>query len=518
MSPASRCSRFFWTVITVWGLAYVFTVTGTLLSLTAEMLTLLGIAGTGSVLARLIASRRAMVTSPPAYLSPPGSPPEFWDLAVLVPVCLIASLMNPYGYRLLTFPFELAGMQFFMQMIHEWKPPYHSVYNSTTMFFFYLLHISMLCATFFTVQRDRAQRGKSPLDVTNQVIVVMLTLTDLALAYVWFQWLPVSWNSPAFAIILYAMFGLFVLFSVVNLRSVDFTQAGICCLFFLLSLRHNRGVTDAALGTFPILATAASAMLEQRERERKMEAPLQIYARRPDRSTRAAVILGSFLLLGIAAHTLVFSYYYDFTGARRQKGFGITDNMPTCAVDFIVRHELSGQAFVSYPYAALLIYRMSPAVKVNMDSRNDVYGEELFREYLDALGSAEGMRGYLERHRIDFFLMAYGDRASTVFHELQFTGEWVAVHYDDRTFILVKRTDETKDLIRHEGFRVIKPPVEDEINVDTMNAAQILEEAERAIRNCPTSLFAHRYKEKALLSLQEHEKMMADSQDPQHLE
>jgi len=71
---------FFWTVITVWALVYVFIVTGTLLSLTAEMLTLLGIAGTGSVLARLIASRQAMVTSPPAYLSPPGSPPEFWQM------------------------------------------------------------------------------------------------------------------------------------------------------------------------------------------------------------------------------------------------------------------------------------------------------------------------------------------------------------------------------------------------------------------------------------------------------
>ena len=67
-------------MITVWALVYVFIVTGTLLSLTAEMLTLLGIAGTGSVLARLIASRQAMVTSPPAYLSPPGSPPEFWQM------------------------------------------------------------------------------------------------------------------------------------------------------------------------------------------------------------------------------------------------------------------------------------------------------------------------------------------------------------------------------------------------------------------------------------------------------
>jgi hypothetical protein len=48
---------FVWTVITVWGLAYVFVVTGSPISLTPEMMGLLGIAGTGSVLARWISNR-----------------------------------------------------------------------------------------------------------------------------------------------------------------------------------------------------------------------------------------------------------------------------------------------------------------------------------------------------------------------------------------------------------------------------------------------------------------------------
>jgi hypothetical protein len=45
---------FFWTVIAVWGLVFVYIVTGTLLTMTTSMLALLGIAGTGSVLARWI--------------------------------------------------------------------------------------------------------------------------------------------------------------------------------------------------------------------------------------------------------------------------------------------------------------------------------------------------------------------------------------------------------------------------------------------------------------------------------
>jgi hypothetical protein len=70
---------FFWTVITIWGLVYVFVVTGSLLSLTQEMMWLLGIAGTGSVLARLIPSRDSALASPPMHTSPPDGL-EFWQM------------------------------------------------------------------------------------------------------------------------------------------------------------------------------------------------------------------------------------------------------------------------------------------------------------------------------------------------------------------------------------------------------------------------------------------------------
>jgi len=70
---------FFWTVITVWGLAYVFAVTGSLLSLTPEMMALLGIAGTGSVLARWIGERGGEAGSPGSEADP-EKPVEFWQI------------------------------------------------------------------------------------------------------------------------------------------------------------------------------------------------------------------------------------------------------------------------------------------------------------------------------------------------------------------------------------------------------------------------------------------------------
>src|SRR5262252_2004415 len=54
-------------------------------------------------------------------------------LWALVPACLAAAIVNPYGLRILTFPLELTGLQLFMASVYEWRPPYHIGYNSTPM-------------------------------------------------------------------------------------------------------------------------------------------------------------------------------------------------------------------------------------------------------------------------------------------------------------------------------------------------------------------------------------------------
>lgn len=79
---------FFWTVVTVWGFFYTFTVTGSLLKMTPEMMVLLGIAGTGSVLARWIAISRGGSTSQPtaSEVQAPAAdaqrvePLDFWQI------------------------------------------------------------------------------------------------------------------------------------------------------------------------------------------------------------------------------------------------------------------------------------------------------------------------------------------------------------------------------------------------------------------------------------------------------
>ncbi len=440
-----------------------------------------------------------------------------WSLPA---VCLLASLVNPYGYRLLLFPFQLTGMQLFMQLIYEWTPPYHSSYNRSTMQLFYLILIAWLGVTFFLANRDRSRsrRGAERLIAPNAALVAAIGLTILAILFFLYL-LPPETEIEQRAeiartrILMYAIAAIFALYAVVNARSVDFTLAGVFLLFYGLSLQHNRAVTDAAMATMPVVAAATSSLLRAApRRETGRSAPGQGDAERraatppagpvaPDRSPASSVLIGSLLLLGLAFHVAWYGYYYDFRGSKRGAGLGVADNMPVCAVDFIERNGINGHAFVTYADAALLIHRMYPDVKVNMDSRNDVYGEDLYREYLAALRTPEAMEAYLSRHRIDFFLLAYRDRTPAVFDRLEASGAWAPVYYDTRDFVLVRRTAQNEEWIDREAFLIIRPTPIGETVVTRENGFEALREAERAIRNCPTSTFGYFYKSRALQAL-----------------
>jgi tetratricopeptide (TPR) repeat protein len=454
-------------------------------------------------------------------------------LWLLAPACVVASLVNPYGYRLLLFPFHLTGMEVFMQSIYEWQPPYHASYNRSTMFFFYLIHVVWLSVAFFLAQRDRkrARGGTEALAVPNIILIVavaLLILLTIALGVLQDRPGTASEREEHSLLIrnlLFSVFAVFAIYTLVNLRYADFTLAGLFLLFFLMSLRHNRAVTDAAMGTFVILTASMSATLDGLRRRpvkrpsraaRRAAARAKAAEERPeprietwrDRSSPRAVLVGSFLLLGVSLHATFDGYYFDFKGASRERGFGIASNMPVCAVDFVERKQITGNAFVSYPFASMLIHRMHPRVKVNMDSRNDVYGETLYQEYWDALRSPEQMKSYLERHPIDFFMLSYGDRSPKVFKALEATGDWVPVYYDNRAFILVRNAPRHRDLINREAFRVLRPGAIGSTVVSSESGAQLLEESERAIRNCPTSTVGHFYKSKALQYLGRYEEAL----------
>lgn len=72
---------FFWTVITVWAMIYVYVITGDLLTMTTSMMALLGIADTGSVIARGISSDDQTVRNDRTLdIVAAQTPHSFWQM------------------------------------------------------------------------------------------------------------------------------------------------------------------------------------------------------------------------------------------------------------------------------------------------------------------------------------------------------------------------------------------------------------------------------------------------------
>jgi hypothetical protein len=165
--------------------------------------------------------------------------------------------------------------------------------------------------------------------------------------------------------------------------------------------------------------------------------------------------VGASVLLLIALHASVWTYYDSFRGRGREKGFGLGRNtsvLPVCAADFLAAHAVRGRAFTDINLSALLVFRLSPQILINMDIRETTYGEALFREYSDALTSLPAMQAYLIRCGIDVVVLVL--RYHRLLDALQSTGAWVPVHYDDAAILVPRRSDMTA-LIAHEAYTVI---------------------------------------------------------------
>ena len=107
------------------------------------------------------------------------------------------------------------------------------------------------------------------------------------------------------------------------------------------------------------------------------------------------------------------------------------------------------------------------------------------------------LQRYLDRYPPDIVILTHYWRE--IAPHLQARG-WIMVHTDDWAFIMVPQRPDTAELIQHEAYRWLKSW--EKVDVTPAIAAQVLKEAERAIRHCPQdSNAAQAFKVNALQAL-----------------
>jgi len=253
-----------------------------------------------------------------------------------------------------------------------------------------------------------------------------------------------------------------------------------------LSLRMQRNVTDFALGTLPGIAAVATSL------------------RRPpgDRRTRRSVLPATALALIGLAGWFAWSGYAYRPSSRRSFGLGVGRNIPVAAADYLEANGIRGNAFNSYSAGAYLVYRFYPAVRVAMDSRNDVYGADLYGAYTRALVDPDALARMLR-----------GIDASFVFLEwptpplpgtlalLRGLGGWTLVYFDDSFVILVRRDGPWAAVAGRDGYSILDPTRFAPLKLRPEEVPGALEEATRAVRASRGAAIARVMRVNALLAL-----------------
>lgn len=186
----------------------------------------------------------------------------------------------------------------------------------------------------------------------------------------------------------------------------------------LLYLRHSRFVDLMALSTLPFLPDLAAATARA--------APRRIgYA-------RGAILAAALLLVRPGLPIRV--------GQYRAPALRWGYDLPLAGVDALLARGYEGGVFCEYKFGGVVAWRGHGKLQPSMDSRNSVYGAELYLAHSEALlRDTPFRRELLERAGAVLILRPTPRRhRRNLIEHLMRTGSWQLAHVDRRSLLFVK--------------------------------------------------------------------------------
>jgi hypothetical protein len=401
-----------------------------------------------------------------------------------------ALLLNPYGAALLVNPFRLQAMDMLRESNFEWMSLERWLY-ATGVGWGYLAHVAALSVAWVVGQRtplhsrQRCLLG-AVLGISGTLAVLSVCAPPTGKSFNAVADVPavqhaVTWGYTA-------ILGCWVVGAVLWWRTVDLVPVVLVLLFGGLSVAYGRAVPDTVMLTYPWLAATWTTVLRR-------WAP----GRRWDQQTLVLGALGSLVLTGWIVVQGGVPYGWQGRAGRLAWVPWRIDGRayPLCATAFLTRHGLSGRAWTSLDTAPATLAARWPALRVSMDTRDVLYGDQVQYDQMMALRQPAVMAQQLARYQPDVIFLPHEEVRSRAVYRLLYEQGWRYVYMDDRYFIMVPWRVTTATLMAQEAYTHIIPW--ENRDVTAANAPQVLAEAERALERCPTyATFAWSYKAKAL--------------------
>ena len=292
------------------------------------------------------------------------------QLSALGALSFLATFANPYGYKLHAHIYRYLSNRFLMNHIDEFRSPdFHGVAQEC---FAVLLVITIIALA--------AARGKIR---ASQLLVILFAS---------YSGLYASRNLPVASILLVLVAG--------PLLSAAVRDAG-----------NTAKLPDR---TRNFLSRCSSFALRMGNLEQSLRGHLWPVA---------AVIFGLFVCIqhGRAGSHQLMNAHFDVR------------KFPTAAVQVIAERGIQEPIFSLDSWGGYFIYRLYPEMKVFVDDRHDLYGEQFLREYLTAIRLAPGWDEVLDEKRVNWVLMPGNSSLANMLKE---THRWRVIYADDVAILL----------------------------------------------------------------------------------
>lgn len=217
-----------------------------------------------------------------------------------------------------------------------------------------------------------------------------------------------------------ASVGLLWLGIVLRIRRKPILDVLLACVATYLSAKAWRFYPEFAIFAFPVLSHSIHYVLTPAFR---------------DRTWRKLPIMEAAALLVLIATTASHGFAFS-EREHRPIGWDVTGDMPYEETAYILKHGYEGNVFTSYADGAMVIYQLFPRVRPVMDSRIDLFGEELFEEYAEASQNPGAFLHYLTKHDVTIVILpqSFRDHASL----LEGQNQWRQVLATPRSWVFVR--------------------------------------------------------------------------------
>jgi hypothetical protein len=277
-------------------------------------------------------------------------------LAVVFAVCLLTTLLTPYGYRLHIHVYQYLSNSFLMNNIDEFMSP--NFHDSVYKYFELFIPLAMAAAAF----------GRSRLTPTGFLLLLFSLYAGLYAVR----------NIPMSAIIMSLVLGPPITLVISPGSDVSSRTRWLRCL-----LDTVHGVS---------------------ERLTRLESQFRGHV-------LAVVVMAASVGLALNGGR-VFSKQL-LAAHFEERAF------PVKAAQFIAQRGIRDHLFSSDTWSAYLIYRLYPATEVYFDDRHDFYGEAFVKEYGKAILGSRQWREPLDRYQVKWVLMPVDSPLSSLLRESQ---------------------------------------------------------------------------------------------------